>query len=58
MSQYLVQTTLVATHTNYLVQTTLVSSNKTIYLAYVGALSRSQANTDDRQANRACRRLL
>ena len=51
MSQYPVQTTLVATHT--FVQTTLVILIviKQKYFVYVGALSRSQANTDDRQAN-------
>ena len=39
-----------SSRSHYLVQTTLVSSViKQKHLVYVGALSRSQANTDDRQ---------
>ena len=51
--------------TQYLVQATLSKSQITLslsdyfsvvkkkHIVYVGALSRSQANSDDRQANRA-----
>ena len=42
----------------YLVQTNYLRFIKQKYLVYAEALSCSKANTDDRQANRACRRLL
>ena len=51
MSQYLVHTTC---KSHYLVQTTLVTSSKRI-LVYMGPLSRSQANSDDKLSNRTCR---
>ena len=55
MSQYLVQTTLVSLVADHASRSDYFSDIKEKYLVYVGALSRSQANTDDRQANRACR---
>ena len=54
MSQYLVQTTLVANHTTLSRSLSDYLNNKSQkYLVYAGALSRSQANTDDRQIEHA-----
>ena len=48
MSQYLIKTTLVAYHIT-LSRSDYFRVIKQKYPVYVGALSRSQANTDDRQ---------
>ena len=54
---YLVWTTSVGGHVA-VSRSDCFSVIKQKYIVYVGALSRSQANTDDRQANRACHRQL